>query len=165
MIDNLIYNNNIKILKFRAAMLWADSFYERMEERIFVMKKIMVVDDSGVQRKMIIQIIRKAGYTNETLEAGDGEQAIEVLGANFQEVGLVLCDWNMPKMSGLDFIGGIAKIEVLSKIPVIMVTTEGTAEKISQAKAVNPNLAGYVAKPFTPDQLKAAITPILGAGG
>ena len=123
----------------------------------------MVVDDSGVQRKMIIGIIRKAGYTNDVLEAGDGEQAIEVLGSNFADVGLVLCDWNMPKMSGLEFIAGVAKIDMLSGIPIIMVTTESTDEKIAQAKAANPNLAGYVAKPFTPDQFKTAITPILGA--
>jgi len=93
------------------------------------MKKIMVVDDSVVQRKMIIQIIRKAGFTNETLEAGDGEQAIEVMGNNFQDVGLVLCDWNMPKMSGFEFISGVAKIEILASIPIIMVTTEGSEEK------------------------------------
>jgi len=129
------------------------------------MKKIMVVDDSVVQRKMIIQIIRKAGFANETLEAGDGEQAIEVMGSNFQDVGLVLCDWNMPKMSGLEFITGVAKIEILSLIPIIMVTTEGSEDKMAQAKAANPHLAGYVAKPFTPDQLKAVISPILAAAG
>lgn len=122
----------------------------------------MIVDDSGVQRKMIGGIIRKAGYTNEILEAGDGEQGIEVLGSNFADIGLILCDWNMPKMSGLEFISGVAKIEMLASIPIIMVTTESTDEKIAQAKAANPNLAGYVAKPFTPEQFKTAITPILG---
>ena len=60
------------------------------------MKKILVVDDSGVQRKMIIMIIRQAGYQNETLEAGDGEQALGLLGSNFKDIGLVLCDWKMP---------------------------------------------------------------------
>ena len=127
------------------------------------MKKIMVVDDSAVQRKMIIGIIRKAGFNNEILEAGDGEQAIEVLAENFETVGLVLCDWNMPKMSGLEFISGVAKIEAIAKTPIIMVTTEGTEEKMAQARAANPALAGYVSKPFTPDQLKAAISPFVGA--
>ncbi|MBF0399073.1 MAG: response regulator, partial [Desulfobacterales bacterium] len=61
-----------------------------------LVNKILVVDDSGVQRKMIIQIIKKAGFTNEILEAADGAIAIETLAANFQDVGLVLCDWNMP---------------------------------------------------------------------
>lgn len=125
------------------------------------MKKILVVDDSGVQRKMITQIIRKAGFENEVMEAEDGQKAIETIGANFNDIGLVLCDWNMPNMSGLEVIGALAKVPPLDTMPIVMVTTEGTEDKISEAKAANPNLAGYVAKPFTPDQLKAAIDPIL----
>ena len=72
------------------------------------MKKILVVDDSSVQRKMIIQIIRKAGFTNDILEAGDGLETIGVLGENFQDIGIVLCDWNMPNMNGLEFVEGVA---------------------------------------------------------
>jgi len=125
------------------------------------MKKILVVDDSGVQRKMIIQIIRKAGYENETLEANDGNEAIEKLATNFQDVGLVLCDWNMPNMTGLEFIEAVAKVPPVAAIPIVMVTTEGTEEKIQEAKAANPNIAGYIAKPFTPEKLKETITSIL----
>ncbi len=125
------------------------------------MKKILVVDDSGVQRKMIIQIIKKAGFPNDILEAGDGEAAIGVLAANYKDVGMVLCDWNMPKMNGLEFIEGVAKVPPVAKIPIVMVTTEGTEEKIKQAYSANSNLAGYVTKPFTPDQLKVVITPIM----
>jgi two-component system, chemotaxis family, chemotaxis protein CheY len=126
------------------------------------MKKILVVDDSGVQRKMIIQIIRKAGFTNDILEAGDGLEAIGVLGENFQDIGIVLCDWNMPNMNGLEFVEGVAQVPAVASVPIVMVTTEGTAEKIAQAKAANSNLKGYVVKPFTADQLKDAIAPILG---
>ncbi|MCD4782173.1 MAG: response regulator [Candidatus Omnitrophica bacterium] len=129
------------------------------------MKKILVVDDSGVQRKMIIQIVQKAGFANETLEAEDGSKAIEILAANFEDTALVLCDWNMPNMSGLEFIEAIAQVPAVAGIPVVMVTTEGTEDKIAEAKAANPNLAGYIAKPFTPDVLKATITPILEAAG
>lgn len=126
------------------------------------MKKILVVDDSSVQRKMIIQIIRKAGFTNDIMEAGDGLEAIGVLGENFQDIGVVLCDWNMPNMNGLEFIEGVAQVPAVASVPVVMVTTEGTAEKIAQAKAANSNLKGYVVKPFTPEQLKDAVAPILG---
>lgn len=98
-------------------------------------------------------------------EAGDGLQAIAIVAENFATVGLILCDWNMPNMNGLEFIEGIAKVPTVAHIPVIMVTTEGTAEKIAQAKAANPNLVGYVTKPFTPDQLKAAIEPIVTTMG
>ncbi len=129
------------------------------------MKKILVIDDSGVQRKMIVQIIKKAGFENEILEAPDGAVGIETLAGNFQDVALVLCDWNMPNMSGIEFVGAVAKVPAVAEIPVIMVTTEGTDDKIAEAKAANPNLAGYIPKPFTPDQLKAAIDPILNAAG
>jgi len=129
------------------------------------MKKILVVDDSSVQRKMIIQIIRSAGFTNETLEAEDGEKAIEIIGNDFEDIGLVLCDWNMPNMTGIEVVGALAKIPPLAVLPVVMVTTEGTEAKIQEAKAANPNLAGYVTKPFTPDRLKAVISPILAKVG
>ncbi len=129
------------------------------------MKKILVVDDSAVQRKMIIQIIKKAGYENEILEAGDGQQAIETIGASFAEIAVVLCDWNMPNMSGLEVIQGLAAVDAVKDLPVVMVTTEGTEDKIREAREANPNLAGYVAKPFTPEQLKEAINPILVSAG
>ena len=129
------------------------------------MKKILVVDDSSVQRKMIIQILRKAGFTHEVMEAGDGLEAIGVLGENFQDIAVVLCDWNMPNMNGLEFVEGVAQVPAVASVPVVMVTTEGTAEKIAQAKAANPNLQGYVVKPFTPEQLKQAIEPILQRAG
>jgi len=129
------------------------------------MKKILVVDDSTVQRKMIIQIIRSAGFTNETLEAADGELAIEVIGNEFEDIGLILCDWNMPNMTGIEVVGALAKIPPLATLPVIMVTTEGTEAKINEAKTANPNLAGYITKPFTPDRLKTAIAPILAKAG
>ncbi|MBL8013524.1 MAG: response regulator [Candidatus Omnitrophica bacterium] len=125
------------------------------------MKKILVVDDSSVQRKMIIQIIKSAGFSNPTLEAEDGVKAIEIIGNDFQDIGLVLCDWNMPNMTGIEVVGALAKIPPLATLPVVMVTTEGTEAKISEAKRANPNLAGYVTKPFTPDRLKETISPIL----
>ena len=123
--------------------------------------KIVVVDDSAVQRKMIINIIRKAGFENEVLEADTGKTAIGVVGANFKDIGLVLCDWNMPVMSGIEFVAGMAKVPAVASIPIVMVTTEGTEDKIKEAYTKHPALAGYVTKPFTPDQLKEKIEPIL----
>jgi len=123
--------------------------------------KILIVDDSGVQRKMIASIIARAGFKHEILQAENGEDAITVLGTHYRDVGLVLCDWNMPKMSGFEFIEGVAKVPIVAHIPIIMVTTEGTEEKVNKARMANPNLAGYVVKPFTPEQLKEVIEPIL----
>ena len=125
------------------------------------MKQILVVDDSAVQRKMITQIIRQAGFDNDILEASNGEQAIQVLGSHFRAVGLILCDWHMPEMNGVEFIEGVAKVPAVADIPVVMVTTAGTEEKLKQAYSVHPNLKGYVVKPFTADKLKTVIEPFL----
>ena len=125
------------------------------------MKKILIVDDSAVQRKMIIQCLRKVGFTHETLEAGDGVEAIGVVGENFQDIGLILCDQNMPNMNGLDFISSLAQVPAVAEVPVVMVTTEGGTEKIAEVKAANPSVKGYVIKPFTADQLKEALQPLL----
>ncbi len=123
--------------------------------------KILVVDDSAVQRKIIIQIIRQAGFNNDVLEAQDGRDAIQKLGLNFKDVGLVLCDWNMPNLSGIEFIEGVAKVPQVAAIPLIMVTTEGTENKIEEAYSKHPRLAGYIIKPFTAEQLKSKIEPFL----
>ncbi len=123
--------------------------------------KIVVVDDSAVQRKMIMNIIRKAGYENEILEADNGKTAIGVVGANFKDIGLILCDWNMPIMTGIEFVEGMAKVPAVSGIPIVMVTTEGTEDKIKEAYSKNPNLAGYVTKPFTPEQLREKIEAVI----
>lgn len=123
--------------------------------------QILVVDDSMVQRKMIAQIIQKTGFGGSVLEAGDGKQAIQTLGAKYKDVALILCDWNMPNMSGIEFIEAVGKVPAVAGIPVIMVTAEGTEEKIKEANEKNPNLFGYIVKPFTPDQLKEKIEKAL----
>lgn len=123
--------------------------------------KVLVVDDSAVQRKMIIQIIRKAGFQNEVLEAADGKEAIQKLGLNFKDIGLILCDWNMPNMSGIEFLEGVAKVPQVAAIPCMMVTTEGSEDKIKEAHTKHPYLRGYITKPFTPEQLKEKIEQYL----
>ncbi len=126
------------------------------------MKKILVIDDSAIQRKMLISIIQKAGLKHEILEASNGEEGVTVLASHAPDVVLVLCDWDMPGKSGLHFIKGIAKAKALSKVPIVLMTTEGEEEEIPAPLAGRANVAGSVAKPFTPDQLKAAILPVLG---
>lgn len=123
--------------------------------------KILVVDDSSVQRKMITQLILQAGYSHDILEAENGEDAIQILGRNFKEISLIFCDWNMPKMNGLEFIQGVIKVPPVAGIPIVMVTVEGSDDKIAKARAAHPQLAGYVVKPFTPDQLKNLLNSLL----
>jgi two-component system, chemotaxis family, chemotaxis protein CheY len=123
--------------------------------------KVLIVDDSGVQRKLISQILKKAGFDNEILEASDGREAIQQLGAHYQDVKLILCDWNMPNLSGIEFLEAVAKVPQVSMIPCIMVTTEGTEQKIQEAHQRHPFLRGYLVKPFTPEQLKEKVEKFL----
>lgn len=123
--------------------------------------KILVVDDSLLDRKLLIRVLMKAGITQEILQAEDGEQAMEVLAANYMDICLVLLDWQMPKVSGVELMAGMVKIPELSKIPIIMVTASGSEDNKHAAYSVNPNLAAFVVKPYNPEKLLAVVKPFL----
>src|SRR5208282_459638 len=121
--------------------------------------KILVVDDSLLDRKLLIRILMKSGITQEILQAEDGEQAMEILANNYMDICLILLDWQMPKVSGIELMAGMVKIPELSKIPIIMVTASGSGDNKRAAHQVNPNLAGYLVKPYKPDDLLAVVKP------
>ena len=123
--------------------------------------KILVVDDSLLDRKLLIRILMKSGITQEILQAEDGEQAMEVLANNYRDICLILLDWQMPKISGIELMAGMVKIPELSAIPIIMVTASGSDENKRVAYQVNPQLAGYLVKPYKHEELLAAIKPFL----
>ncbi|MBF0594879.1 MAG: response regulator [Candidatus Omnitrophica bacterium] len=125
------------------------------------MKKILFVEDSNVQRKMMIHLIREAGFTNEILEAADCMLAMEILIANCKDIGIILCDWHLPNMSGLEFIEAIASAAATKDVPVIMVTTECSPEKLAEAKKANPRMVDYIPKPYTIGLLKEKLAPYL----
>lgn len=123
--------------------------------------KILAVDDSLLDRKLLIRVLMKSGITQEILQAEDGEQAMEILANNYTDICLVLLDWQMPKVSGIELMAGIVKIPDLASIPIIMVTASGSEDNKRAARQVNPNLAGYIVKPYKPEDLLAAIKPFL----
>ena len=115
------------------------------------MSKVLLVDDSAVMRKIIQRNIKESGLiVNEFIEAGDGAQALEKVSAN--ELDLILCDWNMPNMSGIEFVKTLRSLNLSKKIPVVMVTTEGSDSKKLEAK--ESGATDYITKPFTADQLR-----------
>jgi two-component system chemotaxis response regulator CheY len=118
------------------------------------MPKVLVVDDSAVMRKIIKKNIKDAGLlVDEFADAGDGKQALDVVSKD--SIDLILCDWNMPNMSGLEFIKTLSSLGLPKKIPVVMVTTEGSDSRKAEAK--DSGADGYLTKPFTPDQLRDAL--------
>jgi two-component system chemotaxis response regulator CheY len=123
--------------------------------------KILVVDDSTLDRKLLIRTLMKAEISQEILQAEDGEQALEILANHHKDIGLLLLDWQMPKMSGIELMSGMMKIPVLSDIAIVMVTASGSEDNKKLARNINPNLAGYIVKPYKPEELLGIIRPYL----
>ncbi|MGB0722398.1 MAG: response regulator [Gammaproteobacteria bacterium] len=117
--------------------------------------RVLIVDDSGVTRKMVARALRQAGLELDVVhEAGDGLEGLEVLGR--ETVDLVISDWNMPNMDGPGFVRALRKS---SQVPVVMVTTEASAAKIEETRAMGAN--GHIAKPLKADEVQAVISPLV----
>ena len=122
-------------------------------------KNILIVDDSDLERELLIEVLKGAGVVNEFMQARTGDEAIDALGTRYKDIGLILLDWQMPGMSGMDFMEAVMKVPIVSGKPIIMVTASGTDKNKEKARAVNPSLAGYIVKPYTPESLLAVIRP------
>ena len=120
--------------------------------------KVITIDDSSTMRRIIKNTLKRIGYGDEILEAGDGKEALEVLANN--DVDLIITDWNMPVMDGLTFVKTIRANAEYNDTPIIMVTTEAAKEDIIVALKAGVN--NYIVKPFTPDVLKDKIETVLG---
>ncbi len=120
---------------------------------------VLVVDDSAAIRKILQRVLRQTGMSiRSVFEAGDGQEALGQLKAQ-AGVRLVLTDINMPKMDGLQLLAAMKASPDWSRIPVVMITTEGGETKV--AEAVKLGASGYVRKPFTADQIKEKLAGIL----
>jgi two-component system chemotaxis response regulator CheY len=128
-------------------------------------QKILVVDDSDLERELLIEVLRGAGVANEFLEAKSGEDAIQVLGTKHKEIGLILLDWQMPAMSGMEFMQAVVKVPAVAGKAIIMVTASGTEENKRKARDVNPGLCGYIVKPYTPESILNVIKPYVTMSG
>jgi len=120
--------------------------------------RALIVDDSSVMRKIVERSLRQAGIDlNQVFQAGNGAEALAVLKDN--RVDLILCDINMPVMDGLEFIKQLPGIENAKDVPVVMITTEGSESHVVQALSCGAR--GYIRKPFTPEQVKEHVVPVL----
>jgi len=121
--------------------------------------RVLIVDDSSVMRKIVERSLRQAGLDlGEVLEASNGAEALAEV--NKGKFDLILSDINMPAMDGLEFLRGLAGVESAKGVPVVMITTEGSEARVVEALSVGAK--GYIRKPFTPEQVKERVAPLLG---
>ena len=121
-------------------------------------KSLMIVDDSATMRKIIIRTMRMSGLDFEkTIEAGNGAEALEKLKAS--AVDIVLCDINMPEMSGMELVKKVREMAACADTKIIMVSTESSQEVIDNIIADGAN--GYITKPFTPEKFQEKLSPFM----
>ena len=122
--------------------------------------RTLIVDDSSVMRKIVARALRQAGLDPlVVLEAGSGTEGLELL--KIQSVDLILSDINMPSMDGLEFLRQIRAQNLAPGVPVVMITTESSEEHVRQA--ILAGAQGYIRKPFTAEQVKERVLPLLNA--
>lgn len=116
----------------------------------------LILDDSSVMRKIIARALRQADLGRlEVFEAGSGIEAMEILGS--QPIHLILSDINIPGMDGIEFLRQIQAR--YPEIPVVIISTESSASSVKQS--IQAGVRAYIRKPFTADQVKERVVPLL----
>jgi len=118
--------------------------------------KFLIVDDSATMRRIVANSLQRIGF-QDFEEAGNGVEALAKFNDSFE---FVITDWNMPNMSGLEFVKSLRGRADGKSVPVLMVTTRSVKEDILQAAQAGVN--NYVVKPFTPQVLKEKIDQVMG---
>lgn len=119
--------------------------------------KFLVVDDSATMRRIVVNSLRRIGYTS-VVEACDGAEALQKFDAS---VGCVITDWSMPVMGGLDLVRALRAQPDGRSIPILMVTTRSIREDI--LAAIEAGVSSYIIKPFTPQILRERLGAVVRA--
>ena len=118
----------------------------------------LIIDDSSVMRKIVERSLRQAGIElSEVMEAGSGVEALAAL--QNKKPDLILSDINMPLMNGLEFVKKLQDVAGMKDVPVVMITTEASESHV--VEALSYGAKGYIRKPFTPDQVKEHVLPLV----
>jgi two-component system chemotaxis response regulator CheY len=115
--------------------------------------KFIVADDSRVMRSIIEKVVQSIGH--EAIHASNGQEVLDLLDRGGAEVDLILLDWNMPVMNGLEVLSRMQEKKSYQRIPVLMVSTE--SEEAKKEQALNEGARGYLSKPFTSKELISEI--------
>ncbi len=120
---------------------------------------VLIVDDSNSMRAVIKKIISISGFKiDQCVEAGNGKEALEALTDNWVDV--IVSDINMPEMNGFELLKSLKEDDLLKNIPVILITTESSEERMQDA--FNLGAKGFIKKPFTPEEVKKILYEVIG---
>ncbi len=117
--------------------------------------RFLIVDDSSTMRRIIINTLTKLGH-DDFLEAANGREGIDRLSAS--SVDMIITDWNMPEMNGLEFVRAVRATDAAKDVPVLMVTTNAAKDDI--VEALQAGVTNYVVKPFTADTIREKIDAV-----
>jgi two-component system chemotaxis response regulator CheY len=122
---------------------------------------VLIVDDSNAMRAVIKKIIAMSGFKmDQCLNAGNGREALEALAHEWVDV--IISDINMPEMNGLELLARLKRDDLYREIPVIMISTEGSDERMREAMTCGAQ--GFIKKPFLPEELRKKLYEIIGVG-
>jgi two-component system chemotaxis response regulator CheY len=119
--------------------------------------KVLIVDDFATMRRILRNILKQIGFT-DIAEADDGATALKEL--KKEKYDLILCDWNMPEMPGIDLLKALKADEQLKNIPFVMVTAE--AQKDNIIEAVKTGVSSYIVKPFSAETVNEKLNKVFG---
>jgi len=120
--------------------------------------RVLIVDDFATMRRILKNILKQIGFKNIS-EADNGKTALKEL--KNERFDLVLCDWNMPEMPGIELLNQVRSDEQLKGIPFVMVTAEAKKENILEA--VKAGVSSYIVKPFTAETVSEKLKKIFAA--
>jgi two-component system chemotaxis response regulator CheY len=120
---------------------------------------VLIVDDSPAMRSFVKRVLDLSGFeTGTCFEASNGKEALELLASEWVDV--ILTDINMPVMNGHEFVQALAANEAFHAIPIIVVSTDRTEDRVREMIALGAK--GYIKKPFQPEELRAELEKVLG---
>ncbi len=123
--------------------------------------KILIVDDSQIDRKLLVNTLQKAGVESEILQADDGEAALEILESEYDNICLMFLDWQLPKIDGLEVLKRVARNPKTESLPIIMLTSASSPESEEIAQLLNPNLKAFIMKPVVPEKVVEVALPLI----
>ena len=120
---------------------------------------VLIVDDSLPMRAVVKKTIMASGFmVGKFYDAGNGKEALEILSREWMD--LVVTDYNMPDMNGLELLSHMKADEILKTIPVVVITTEGSQQRVREF--MEGGAADYIRKPFTPEEIRNKLSRIMG---